>query len=317
MNESISDAVAAFNALSDLRNKINRLLPPQYQDCYDIVRSTSMGSAGLKFGPDGKVAWNEIWTSFCDLALAGGPAHRGSLLHAVPREAVSAAPCRAQAVADEIARGIFLTTQLPANARFAPGWVGVRCEHAVMATWLMQAVIVENVMARRCGDALLVPAGPSFQLQKEIKNVVTAVAKTHHYWAYHMPHQPLAMATDLIEPALHDEIRPAASAYATTLVAMRRGIRQTIALPTTASRRCLGWLGVRCHTEEMAIWLLRAIVVEGVVARREQQVLYLPVAPEFAADERASRLVATLVRACGLWELHQALSYKTLGRHSV
>src|SRR5208283_2717325 len=72
--------------LQALDAKINAILPPQYQHCYDDVQPVSMGSAGLKYRADGKVAWDEIWTSFCDLALAGGPPHRGTLLEAVPPE---------------------------------------------------------------------------------------------------------------------------------------------------------------------------------------------------------------------------------------
>ena len=81
-----------------LEAKINAILPPQYQDRCDEVKPTSMGSAGLKFGPDGKVAWDQIWTHFCDLALAGGPPHRGTLLEpASPAEVRAGAaglPCR-------------------------------------------------------------------------------------------------------------------------------------------------------------------------------------------------------------------------------
>ena len=39
-----------------------------------------MRAAGLKYDADGKVAWDEIWGSFCDLAMAGGPPHKGKLL---------------------------------------------------------------------------------------------------------------------------------------------------------------------------------------------------------------------------------------------
>ena len=59
--------------METLEARIKTILPPQYQDCYEDVQPVSMGSAGLKYGPDGKVAWNEIWGSFCDLAMAGGP----------------------------------------------------------------------------------------------------------------------------------------------------------------------------------------------------------------------------------------------------
>ena len=56
----MADASAALAALDA---KINALLPPQYQSCYDEVSPSSMGSAELRYGPDGKVAWDEIWTT--------------------------------------------------------------------------------------------------------------------------------------------------------------------------------------------------------------------------------------------------------------
>jgi sirohydrochlorin cobaltochelatase len=42
------------------------------------------------------------------------------------------------------------------------------------------------------GNPLLLPAGPDFRLKYEIKNVITAVAKTHHYWTEHMTEQTRA-----------------------------------------------------------------------------------------------------------------------------
>jgi sirohydrochlorin cobaltochelatase len=55
-----------------------------------------------------------------------------------------------------------------------------------MAIWLLRAIIVENVSVRREDRTLLLPAGPQFRLDGEIKNVVTAVAKTYHYWKEHI-----------------------------------------------------------------------------------------------------------------------------------
>jgi sirohydrochlorin cobaltochelatase len=49
----------------------------------------------------------------------------------------------------------------------------------------MRAIVVENVLARREGAVLYLPAGPRFTVEGEIRNVVTAVAKTHHYWVQH------------------------------------------------------------------------------------------------------------------------------------
>ena len=67
----------------------------------------------------------------------------------------------------------------------SPGWVGLRCIDEEMALWLLRAIIVENVCVRREGSILFLPAGPTFRLEKEIKNVVTVVAKTYHYCTEH------------------------------------------------------------------------------------------------------------------------------------
>ena len=78
--------------LEELDLRLRVLLPETYQDSYECLEPKPMGSAGLKYGPDGKVAWDEIWGSFCDLAMAGGPPHKGTLLEPGSREAINAAP---------------------------------------------------------------------------------------------------------------------------------------------------------------------------------------------------------------------------------
>jgi len=188
--------------LRELDRKINDLLPPQYQGRYEEVSARSMGTAPLQFGPDGRVAWDEMWTTFCDLALAGGPAHRGTLLEAVPTTEALAEPEKYQAVVAEIERGIKLVTGLPVVPSKIPGWVAIRCDSEDMAIWLMRAIIVENVMVRREGDVIYLPAGPQFTVKREIKNVVTVVAKTCHYWTAHLVARRRPGGSASIAPAL-------------------------------------------------------------------------------------------------------------------
>jgi sirohydrochlorin cobaltochelatase len=82
-------------------------------------------------------------------------------------------------------RGIELVTGLPVVREGAPGWIGVACTDENMAVWLLRAVVAENVCVRRDGAVLYVPAGPDFRLEYEIRNVITALAKTNHYWREH------------------------------------------------------------------------------------------------------------------------------------
>lgn len=160
------------------------LLPPRYRNGKGVCASP-MGAAPLKYTPDGQVAWDEIWTDFCDLALAGGPPHRGTLLEPVDPKEVLANPEAYEHVVAEIARGLRMVTEL-STVRGKPGWLGLQCENEEMAHWMLRAIIVENVCVRREGNTLFFPAGPDFRLEKEIKNVVTVVAKTYHYWKEHL-----------------------------------------------------------------------------------------------------------------------------------
>jgi sirohydrochlorin cobaltochelatase len=179
-NGSLGDAIA------ELDRRIDSMLPSEYQGRTDEVKPTSMGSASLKRDSAGRVAWDEIWTSFCDLAMAGGPPHRGKLLEAVTREEVNNNLEAYRLVVQEIERGIEMVTGLPTVQSNALGWVGIACDDEQMACWLLRAIIVENVMVRREENILYVPAGPGFSIQREIKNVITSVAKTVHYWRAHL-----------------------------------------------------------------------------------------------------------------------------------
>jgi sirohydrochlorin cobaltochelatase len=147
-------------------------------------RSAPMAPAPMRYDDDGSVAWGEMWDSFCVLALDGGPRHRGTLLRG-ESDADPASEGYRYATA-EIARGIKLVSGLAA-APAAPGWLAVDCYSPGMARWLAEAIVEENVEARAEGAHLLVPVGASYTLKGEIKNVITAVAKTTHYWHEHVP----------------------------------------------------------------------------------------------------------------------------------
>jgi sirohydrochlorin cobaltochelatase len=247
--------------LEELDRRLRVLLPEPYQDSYESLEPRPMGSAGLKYGPDGKVAWDEIWGSFCDLAMAGGPPHKGKLLEPGRLEEIEAAPARYEEVVDEICRGITLASELPAQASTHAGWVSVDCYSETMASWLLRAIVMENVAARSHGRELLLPAAPHFRLDKEIKNVITVIAKTTHYWMAHMPRAQksaiadlfarMSAASPLIEPG--DDHGPA-----------HRSSSEG------------GWRGVDYPTVKAAVWAMRAMVVNNVLSRREGTTLFVP-----------------------------------------
>lgn len=165
--------------------RVRGILPPRYQDPNVKVSAAPMGAAALAYNEDGSVAWDEIWTGFCDLALAGGAPHRGTLLEPVSPHDIAAKPEQYEAVLRELERGLTMVTGLPVRRSDAPGWIGLACDSEEMALWLLRAIIVENVMVRREDSVLWFPAGPDFRLEREIKNIITVVAKTNHYWQEH------------------------------------------------------------------------------------------------------------------------------------
>lgn len=257
-------------ALEELDARLKILLPPAYADSYETLTPAPMRSAGLKFDPRGEVAWNEIWGSFCDLALAGGPPHKGALLGPASAADVDAHPEQYDRVVREVCRGVEMVTSMPCEPADAPGWVRVECYGAAMAAWLLRAIVTENVAARASGVMLDLPVAPSFRLDKEIKNIVTVSAKTSHYWLEHMPRAQQRAIAELL--ASLDRVSP--------LV--------TPAEPAT------GWTGVECPDPPAAIWMMRALVAQNVLARREGHTLFVPLNP--ASDPGGVRVRSAVTR---------------------
>jgi sirohydrochlorin cobaltochelatase len=294
-------AVEDQRALEILDSRLRTMLPEEYQDSYEEVQPVPMRSAGLKYGADGKVAWDEIWGSFCDLAMAGGPPHKGTLLEAGTRTAIEAQPERYAEVTDEIRRGVELVTELPAELAPIPGWIRVTCLNETMARWLLRAIVMENVAIRREHHMLDLPAAPGFRVEKEIKNVVTVIAKTCHYWLGHMPRAQQRAIGNLfltmddespaVEPVFPDDVAAAASQALAASIARR--LQQESGL-ASVTHRYAGWVGVDCPSVRAAIWMMRALVVSNVLSRREDGVLFVPVNPE--SDPAGNTVVRSVAR---------------------
>lgn len=264
--------------LDELDARLRVLLPETYQDSYKSLEPAPMRSAGLKFDADGKVAWNEIWGSFCDLAMAGGPPHKGQLLEPGRPEAIDAQPARYDDIVDEICRGITLASELPAQASAIPGWVSVDCYSDTMASWLLRAIVMENVAARSHARELLLPAAPDFRLEKEIKNVITVIAKTTHYWMAHMPRAQKSAIAELF----------ATMSASSPLI--EPGDNHGLARRSFSEG---GWRGVDCPSVKAAVWMMRAMVAHNVLSRREGSTLLVPNNP---ASDPGGVIVARTVR---------------------
>ena len=296
------DAIDEFEIL---QARLKALLPEEYQNSYEDVKPVSMGSAGLKYGSDGRVAWNEIWRSFCDLAMAGGPPHRGTLLEPGTQTDIDLEPEQYRHVVHELCRGVEMVTGLAAEPSVIPGWIDVDCPSTTMAGWLVRAINMENVSGHADGMVLHLPAGPRFQLEKEIKNVVTSIAKTCHYWLEHTSVAQHRAIADLFE--IMDEESPLIQApFSTAAVTgveferLRENVAEDIRSVTgleVTSGEYRGWSGIDCFNVRAAIWMMRMMVVSNVLCRREGNLIYIPINPSTdSGDNTVAGLVARAYR---------------------
>ena len=182
----VTVATASVDRLDALRDTLGRdpaARTRQYAPPAGPDPALAMSSALFVWQEDGRPDWGTMWTTFCELALYGGPPQRG------PDSALRA-PNGAEADSDdamvaEMRRGIWGTTRLYAESG-GPGWLAITCDTPTMAAWMCAAIILENVDARVDEDRLMVPAGPDYELKDQVKSIITVVAKTHHYWQAHI-----------------------------------------------------------------------------------------------------------------------------------
>lgn len=281
------------DALARLDQRLAVLLPPLYRERYQDMQPTPMRSAPWVYDDDGRVAWDRMWGGFCDLAMAGGPPHKGRWLAPATAAEIAAAPDRYGEVVDELRRGMGLASGLDVRQAEESGWVPVACYGEAMAEWLRRAIVMENVAAKRRRHHLDLPASPAFRVEKEVRNVVTVIAKTSHYWLEHLPY-PQQYAIGALFHAMADEgpfvppteMPPTAEAGVPLATAL-----SCAGLPV-APAATDGWVGVTCPDVASAVWMMRALAAINVLARREETTLLVPVHPGI---DPSGAIVATRV----------------------
>jgi hypothetical protein len=186
---------------------------------------------------------------------------------------IVANPTAYHQVTTELCRGLHLVTGLYAQPA-SPGWVRLDCTSAAMANWLTRAITMENIAVTFHGLALYLPAGPNYRVEKEIKNVITAVAKTTHYWLDHTSPGRQQVIADLLR-ALQAEsplLQPTGTIATPTLAA---AIHHITGLHTS-THTYPGWLGIDTLTVPIAITLTRLLIASNVLTRREDATVFLP-----------------------------------------
>jgi len=190
-NEPIGLALLATEDLERLNNAALKAVPEGIEYVKPLPPAP-MTAAEFIYNEDGTPNWGEMWQSFCDLALYGGPPHRGEDSALMVPEAEQDAPTPVNETVQEIIRGIWETTGLFAEPA-SNNWLSITCSSRKMAAWMAAAIILENVDARCDEERLYVPASPDFELKNQVKSVITVVAKVNHYWQAHVEAQQAAV----------------------------------------------------------------------------------------------------------------------------
>ena len=119
--------------------------------------------------------------------MAGGPPHRGNLLEPASAADIAADSENYDRIVEEICRGVSMVSELPAKRSGAPGWIELECKASAWPHGWWSDCHGECGWPDMRSKRLFLPAGPQFRSQKEVKNVVTVIAKTCHYWFEHTP----------------------------------------------------------------------------------------------------------------------------------
>ncbi len=147
-------------------------------------KNAPMASAPFVYNDKGEVMWNQMWDNFCVLAKEGGPPHRDTLLKGKGIDKTKIATPEYEYIIDQTMRGLSMVTHYTAQFR-ENGCIEMWLKSPNQAKWFADIINSENVECKIKGRSIFLPLNYDFTLEKEIKNVVTVVAKAEHYWKNH------------------------------------------------------------------------------------------------------------------------------------
>ncbi len=146
-------------------------------------KNVPMASAPFVYDENGNVAWNKMWDSYCNLAIEGGPPHRGDMLNSKGTSNDFNSENYKNAVT-EIERAFNMIVPYK-HKSLNNGYMQVTLNSEHMAKWFCEIINKENVECQVNNKNIFLPVNDDFTLEKEIKNVVTVLGKAFHYWSKH------------------------------------------------------------------------------------------------------------------------------------
>src|SRR5262249_35165698 len=145
--------------LEALRPTLGRARESRIRDYAPAPPPAPMSAAPFLLREDGRPDWGAMWSSFCELALYGGPPHRGPDNPLRAPEASAADSASEAAMVEEMRRGIWETTGLYAEPT-GGGWLAVACGTRAMGARLCATLLLQNPEGRGGEDRRPGPPGP-------------------------------------------------------------------------------------------------------------------------------------------------------------
>jgi len=125
----------------------------------------------------------------------------------------------------------------------------------------------------------------------------------HHCWTSHGPaRQDQSIFTPLLYPLTYCQNSLTESDYQLLVTPMAGSLSQISGWDCDPARY-YGWIGVMCPSVEATVWLLRMLIVSGIMVRREESTLYLPTGNGTAPQ--AAQVVKVFQDAIQLWHWSQ------------
>lgn len=149
-----------------------------YQD-----KKAPMAAAPMKYDENGKPIWDQMWDDFCGLAAEGGPSHKETkdrILFDKEQTEV-----KDQNKLNELVRGLKLLKAKTVET--GRNLVKIDLGYKYKADWYAKVINLENVSAKVEESKLILPYSDKFDIEKEIKSLLTVWGKANHYWNNHRP----------------------------------------------------------------------------------------------------------------------------------
>lgn len=161
------------------------------------VTNKPMASAPFVYDEQGRIAWDKMWESYCYLAKDGGPAHRGEAqkIEKVDRDMLSVAKnSNFSKISEEALRGVSLILPYPIKID-NKGWLIISLVSENVAKWFCEVINEENVVCEQHEKDIYLPLNDTFDIDHDVKSIITVAGKAHHYWTKHRTFFSKAMVT--------------------------------------------------------------------------------------------------------------------------